>query len=114
MKIKLNADREEAQLKTGSKSLEATNVQVSITSWNSGLCFEFSGFLILSQDLKEKMKRCTHIPTYTHMHPHLLHVTMEAKLCLEFEVESKRMVVITESDEWSSLFSTSRGSQQCV
>ena len=30
------------------------------------------------------------------MHPYKQHVTTEAKLCLEFEVESKRMIVITD------------------
>lgn len=40
-----------------------------------------------------------------HMHHRIYHVTTEAKLRLEFEVESKGMVVITGSDEWLSLYS---------
>lgn len=43
------------------------------------------------------MKDLTH--TYKHTQPHIYHVTAEAELCLEFDVESKGMVVITGSDE---------------
>lgn len=41
---------------------------------------------------QNEMNDLTHIP----MHPYKQHVTTEAKLCLEFEVESKRMIVITD------------------
>lgn len=81
-----------------SKFSEAKTIQLSITSWQPGPCFEFSSFLILSQYLKEEWNErqdCTSTPTHTYMPPNTCTTCNHgAELCVKFEVESKGMVVI--------------------